>query len=345
MALLILLTLAGCRPGDADWFAQPAASASTRTKPADVADANAPTLPVSEATPTAKAGAVIARVNGSPLYKNDLYELLVLADGLKTARDLVACKVVDQQAARLHMTVSDADIQAENDLTLQGMFPDVADRAQRERLLAQLLIRGRISRKQWWMSMRRQALLGKMVGRNIKVSDQEIQDAFEDKFGRKVVVRHIQTATLGEAQKVMQRLRAGENFARLARLVSKNASAADGGLLPAMGVRNVSVPKALHQAAWAMTTPGEITGPIQVGTTYHILYLERIIKAQVVDPAKVRPQLEAQVKYRKCRNAKGRLLRKLVNQAKVQWLDPALAGQANRAGNAGPSPGRANGMD
>jgi len=211
----------------------------------------------------------------------------------------------------------------------------VTDQAHRERMLDDLMARGNVSRKQWRMSMRRQALLCKMAGQDVTVSDQEMQEAFEEEFGRKVVVRHIQSASLEESRQAMERLKAGEDFAALARQVSKNSSAEDGGLLPAIGARPASVPAALQKAAWAMTSPGETAGPTQVGTSYHILRLERIVEPPKADLAEVKDQLASQVKYRKLRDAKGRLLRELIDQAQVRWVDPALAG----GGNAGVEPG------
>jgi foldase protein PrsA len=316
------LVLAGCREGGGS-------SAWTwgRSAPAPAAKQSGTPEANGSAGIEAWSTEVVAYVNGLPIARSELYRLLVLSNGPKMARHLVACAVVDQEAARRGVTVTEADIRAEDDMTQLDMFPDVHDAAQRQRLLEQLMARGNISREQWRMSMRRQALLGKMVSDGVVVSDEEMQAAFEQRYGKKLIVRHIQCASLGEAQQAMQRLSAGEDFATLARLMSKNGTADDGGLLPPVGKDAPFLPRALYNAAWAMTTPGQVSGPVQVGSTYHILYLESMEQPANVKPSDVRDELRAGVLYGKLRDRKAALLRELVRKSEIRWTDPALSGE------------------
>ena len=141
------------------------------------------------------------------------------------------------------------------------------------------------------------------------------------------MVRHIQSEKLTEAREAREALRNGADFAELAAKVSKNASAAKGGLLPPVGPNPKTLPKALHKVAWAMKEPGEISDPIQAGTSYHILYLERVIEAQDVKFSDVNDKLASQVRSGKIRAASNTLLQEMIRKAEIKWIDPVLAGQ------------------
>jgi len=172
--------------------------------------------------------------------------------------------------------------------------------------------------------MRMQAQLTKILSPQIEVTPEEMRKAFADEYGRKVVVRHIQTASLEDAEDALRQLRAGADFAQLARKISKHASAADGGLLPPVSANAKILPKALHEQAWSMTRKGQISPPIQVGTSYHLLYLEKIIEPKNVAFEDVTDELQAVVKRGKIRRAKERFLQQIIADADIQWVDPIL---------------------
>ena len=155
----------------------------------------------------------MAYVDGSPVYMADLYELLIHAEGLKMAQQLIVSEAVRQAATAKGLTVTPQEVQAEHDGTLARMWPSDTAPAQRERLLDQLMERRGIPQQQWRLSMERNALLGKLAGDEVQVTDEEIRDVHESRYGRKVVVRHIQSANTSEAQQAMKKLRAGEDFA------------------------------------------------------------------------------------------------------------------------------------
>ena len=106
---------------------------------------------------------VMAYVNGTPIYMDDIHELLVRADGLRIALHLVGCKLVEQAAAEHDLTLAEQELEAEHERALQRMFPNVPELSQRQRLFEQLLRRQKIPEKLWLMSVLRNVLLGKLV--------------------------------------------------------------------------------------------------------------------------------------------------------------------------------------
>ena len=280
-------------------------------------------------------GPVMAFVNGKPVYMAGLHEVLVANYGYKIAQQMVAEELVRQAAQQAGLTANDADVAAEHEDSLAQMFPDVQGLSQRERLLDQLIDKGQISRLQWDMSMRRNALLTKLAQREVEVTEQELRDEFSDEYGRRIVVRHIQLPSLIDAQKALAQIRAGTDFAALASQISINASRAEGGLLPEFGAKTVGVPLALREAALSMNRIGEVSDPVQLMNSFHILKLEKIIEPEGVDFETVKPTLTQAVRERKIQVAKNQILKRLFARAKaqgaIQFVDPTLRSQDEKA--------------
>jgi hypothetical protein len=333
LILVLVLVGAGCQENEllsskaaAGTEPIPPLTAPQRVPPAP------PSAPATQPTDEAPAGGeVMAYVNGSPLYMNRLYDLLLYEYGLKLSRQIIANALVEQAAAAKNFTARDDEIDVEHDQTLQRMFPGEGEPARREWLLDQLLQRRDFSREQWRMTMRRNVLLAKLAAPAAETTEAELRDEFAGRYGRKVVVRHIQSASLAESQEVLQKLRAGEDFAKLAEKVSKNPSAADGGQLPPIGVRTEGVPAALREAALSMKEPGEISEPVQVQTAFHVLYLQEVVEPQDVQFEDVRMELFAAVRARKLRVATQQLRLDLIRNAKIDYVNAILKNKAAAA--------------
>ena len=166
----------------------------------------------------------------------------------------------------------------------------------------------------------------------MQVAETDIAAEFSELYGRKVVIRHIQVATATDAQGLLRSLEQGANFISLAEQYSLHPSAGDGGLLGPVGEHTVTVPPALRQAALAMDRPGQVAGPVQVGTTYHLLYLEEVRPARQVQLTEVRSEVEASARRRLTQLASTELLRRLVAQARIDYVDPVLKEHAAGAG-------------
>lgn len=287
------------------------------------------------APPTAKpAPAVMATVNGRPVYMKRLHDLLVRAYGIQLAQQLIVNELVRQAAADKGITVTPDDIQVEHDRSVREAFPSVAGAAQRERLLEQMLVKRQLPRQQWNMAMRRNALLRKLVPKDIEVTEAELRDAFGKRYGRQVVVRHIQTASLNDAQKVLGLLTAGADFAAMAQKHSTNESRTSGGLLPAFTRDTKTIPPAIREVGLSMKTPGELSNPIQVGTTFHLLKLERILDPKNVKFENVKAGLTQLVREAKARIIQKKLLADLIKRARddraIEYVDPVLKARADR---------------
>lgn len=273
--------------------------------------------------------AVMAYVNGEPIYMDTLNELLVSGYGMAVAQQLVANELVRQEAQRKDISATDAEVEAEYQRTMDAMFGTVKDANQRQRLLQQLLQRNNVSQDQWMLTMRRNALLAKMAVNQVQVGESEITEEFDRRYERKVEVQHIQTATLADAQTVLRDLANGTEYTALVTKYSIGPSADQAGLLAPFGAKDTGTPPSMRQVALSMKTTGEVSDPIQIGTAFHILKLLKIIAPQNVKYEDVRATLAAEVGKRKAVALQQDILQILIRSGKLQYVNPVLKSRAD----------------
>ncbi len=208
------------------------------------------------------------------------------AEALRSAFDLlVADRLFKEQVKKLDLEVNDAQVDAQLEaIKDQNHFDDAAlDRA----LTAQGLTRATF-REKLRGQLQDFAVLQYKVGGRVKVSDQELESYYrshpqEFDGEDEVHVRHIflplpEGASAGEVQRVqddgariLQRLRSGEDFATVAKEVSRGPSAESGGDLG--WLRRGTIQKALEDAIFALRD-GQFSGLVRAGGGVHILKVE-----------------------------------------------------------------------
>ncbi|MCK4624491.1 MAG: peptidylprolyl isomerase [Phycisphaerae bacterium] len=275
--------------------------------------------------------AVMATVNGKPIYMEDLHTPLVESYGLRIAEMLIVNVLVAQEAERTKITVTEKDVLAENNRTLQGILgeqqltPD-----QREQVLGRLLKQRGLTRRLWTTIMRRNAILRKMVAGKAVVSEAMIKAEFARLHGEKVQVSHIQLPGLTEAEKIIKLLKAGGDFADLAQRYSTNtATAKDGGALAPFSRENPAIPRAIRDAAFALKT-GQISGIVQVGSEFHVLKLYKRFMPPAADYKNVREKLRDNLQKHIVERLQVKKLAELRRKAGVEYINPTLKRAANR---------------
>jgi len=274
----------------------------------------------------------MAKVNGRPIYLQQLTDILITNYGLPVADHLIASELVRQLAEKKKITVTDKEVQEEHRRTLGLGFGRETSESQREEALKRYLAQRGITRKQWDMTMRRNAILRKLAAKQVKITDEILKQEFLDRYGRKAQVRLIQLATLAETRGALKRLKNGEDFAKLAQKVSLHPSAQNGGELPPIGSKTKGIAPALRNAALALKRVGEISDPVLVGTKFHILRLEKIIEPENVKLKDVKKKLVADVREKQIRQIRQAMLQKLIRDATlrgdIEYVHPILKAQA-----------------
>jgi len=294
----------------------------------------APAAPEATTSPTATrpvSSEVMATVNGRPIYMAALVEPLVEVHGRQIAAMLVADALVNQEVERLKLAVTRADIDAQNKRMLTNLFGDDLSDDQRQRVLTQLLQRRGLTQGLWDATVRRLAALRKMAEPRVTVSEPMVKAEYARQYGQKVQVGHIQLPTIDEAGKVIEMLKKGGDFAALAKRCSTNSKTArGGGMLPPFSRTNATVPKAMRDAAFALTDEGQISGIVQVENDFHVLKLFKRILAAEAKYEDVKDKVRAALRERLIERVQAEILAELQRTGDVEFVSPALRRAAAR---------------
>ncbi|HET9553485.1 MAG TPA: peptidylprolyl isomerase [Anaeromyxobacteraceae bacterium] len=209
-----------------------------------------------------------------------------VALALRGAYDLlVAEKLFKAQSAALQLEITDAQVDAAiDDIKKRNRFDDATfEQVLKEQGLEKAGFRAQIKSQ-----LEAMQLLNYKVRSRVKVSDEDLQNyykthpvAFEGEEERHV--RHIflplpEDAAPAQVEKVsadgakvLQRLAAGEDFAALAKEVSKGPGAEDGGDLG--WLRRGTIQKALEDVAFGLAD-GQVSRLVRAGPGLHLFKVE-----------------------------------------------------------------------
>ena len=171
----------------------------------------------------------------------------------------------------------------------------------------------------------------KMAAQNIQVAPEELQKAFESKFGPKVQVRMIASATQQRAQELLAEAKKNPaEFGKIAKLYSiDRGSASVYGMIPPIS-KHIGAPS-LNQAAFALQ-PQQISNVIPVGDQFVVLKCEKhlpqmFLAGQNLETAKT--ALRGELFEQKVRRASAKMLQDLKQNTRVVnvYEDPQLQKQ------------------
>jgi len=275
---------------------------------------------------------VVVTVNKHPITMGDLQKPLMEAYGLKILLYQVQLDLAKQWAEQMQISVTQADFDAELLRTEKTGFPE-ATKEEYPGLLDQLLEKKGTSRAEFDMVLQTNAILRKIAEPMLagKITDENVNEAFNVLYGETVSIKHIQCANPQEALAARTRLASDEKFETVVRAMSHNARSRDlDGELPPFSRQTVNwgsgwgkVPQGFKD--WAFSAKvGEISDPIQADSAdgtergYHILKLEKRLAPKAV---KLTPELKASLK--------GDLEERLMQQG-INELRGKLAGMARQ---------------
>ena len=196
--------------------------------------------------------------------------------------ELVDEKLIESEASSLGLTVSEEELQRALEQLARQQGMEVAD-------FRQALEQQGIAWESARDTVRRQTLMAEVLRFKVKarkVSDEEVQSAYATEAQNaqhEVRARHIfvpvpqnasaaqQAAAQARAERALQRAKAGETFALVAREMSEGPTAKQGGDLGYFR-RGLMLP-AIEQAAFSLK-PGEVSPVIRTSSGYHLVLVE-----------------------------------------------------------------------
>ena len=253
----------------------------------------AQTPPAQPAAPPADPNAVVATIDGQPLYERDvaaaIQEIGPSLGGVVDSdkREQVIGFLIDiRLAAR---AAEKAKLDATPEFAAQLAF-------QREKTLMQAFLDQR----------------GKEAVTDTAVKQIYDETAKELKPEQEVHARHILVETEDQAKAVAERLKKGEDFATVAKEVSKDpGSGAQGGDL-GFFAKDQMVPE-FADVAFKLE-PGKVSDPVKTQFGWHIIKVEEKREKPVPTLDQVRDQIEQYVN----RRAQQEAIQKLREEAKVE---------------------------
>lgn len=255
---------------------------------------------------------------------------------LQAALDqIIAERLMEAQAKELGVEASDAQVDAAiEDIKKKNRLDD----EQLDRALADQGLDRQSFRRQLRRDIEAFRILEMKVKTRIKVTDEDVKSWYQSHpkefaANEQVHVRHIflpvasgasateEAAVRAQGDQVLERLKAGEDFAAVAKQVSKGPSAAEGGELGF--VRRGVIQPELEKAAFALG-PGQISGLVRTKSGFHILKVEERKSAAAPPLDEVKEAIRDRLSNERVESQRAQYLAELRKEAVVEVRLPGL---------------------
>jgi peptidyl-prolyl cis-trans isomerase SurA len=263
-----------------------------------------------------------------------------VAKALQAAFDiLVSEKLLEGEVKTLQLEVTDAQVDAAlEDIKQRNKFDD--------NMLRQALAEQGLDLPGFKIRLRKDLetfqVLNYKVRNRVKVTDEDVKNYYQTHLKEfateeQVKVRHIflpVTTAMGapteaqvraEGEKVLARLAAGEDFAAVARQVSRGPSAAEGGDLG--WLRKGSIQVELERPAFALET-GKTTGLVRTRSGFHVLKVEERKSGDAPPLDEVKERVREKLTAEQVETYRKQYLEELRREAAIEFRIPELAPQA-----------------
>jgi len=269
---------------------------------------------------------VMAVVNGQDIRRDALAAACVERFGKEMLEGLVNKRLIQHHCRNRGIDVTEPEIDAEIDrLTTHFKIP-------RQQYLEMLEKERGINVQQYRRDIVWPMLaLRKLAAKDLEVSEQQIEQAYESNFGPSVQCRLIVVRDRNLAEQLQRQVaQQPSEFARLAMKHSQDVnSASNGGMI--LPIYRFQGDLAIERAVFALQ-PNGVTPVIPVAEQFAIFKCERQIPPRNVPMASVRNELVEKIREEKLQDVAGALFAQFEKSATIQkiWNDPQL-----RAANPG----------
>ncbi|MFC5450843.1 peptidyl-prolyl cis-trans isomerase [Paenibacillus aestuarii] len=210
----------------------------------------------------------VATVNGVNITSAQLYDAMVAGGGAQTLDSLISDELINQEAKKANITVTDEDMNNE--------LASVKKSFGSESEFQQTLTSYGMTLDDLKKNMKSQVLLKKILSPQVNITDDQIKQYYDQnleslKTPEQVQAAHISVATKEEADAISAQLKSGGDFAAIAKEKSTDTATKDkGGDLGYVASGSESLDPAAEKAAFALKT-GTISDPVQTASGYDII--------------------------------------------------------------------------
>ncbi len=219
---------------------------------------------------------IVAYVYGNvPVYRDELGDFLIMRGGFEKLDLLVNKRIIEIEAAKRNITVTALEVQASLETDVRGLGISIGDFT--KQILEQ---RYHKTLYEWTEDViKPKLMLGKMCGSRVKVSEEDIKKAFENKYGEKRQAKII--CWNKEDQRAAERQwdearKSDVDFDRIARSQATPSLAASCGQIAPVG-RYADVEDATATAKLYELKVGEMSGLFQTSAGIMCIKLIAIV--------------------------------------------------------------------
>lgn len=268
---------------------------------------------------------VVAVVNGEKLSRDKLADMLIEMYGAEGLDLLIRRTLVKQESSKLKVTVTEEEIASRIEYLVEGQINQQMKKGglKDEDALKSELEKAKLTLDQYKKNIAKmfkltkgqveaEILAEKIIKQTIKITDEELHEAYEEELGEKILARQIVSRTLKDAEKTLERIRTGADFEALAKKESVDRNSASlGGKMRPFG------PQGVMGKAVANLKDGEVSEIIKTDSGYHIIKIEKRIPRNMKKFSEVKEDLVKLVTAQKVQTRIGPWLLNLAESAEI----------------------------
>jgi foldase protein PrsA len=210
----------------------------------------------------------VASVDGESITKGELYDVMVKQYGQDSLSYLINNKIVEIAAGKENVKISDEDVDAE--------MKEFVEANGGEESFNYALEQSGLTKKDIETEIVNYLKIVKLLESEVDITDEEMKTHFEenkDSYNEpeQVEASHILVENEETANKVKEKLEAGEDFAELAKEYSTDTSNAENGGELGYFSKGTMVEE-FENIAFSMNV-GEISDPVKTDYGYHIIHV------------------------------------------------------------------------
>jgi foldase protein PrsA len=211
----------------------------------------------------------VAKVDGAAISQDELYDVMVEQYGAATVEQLIADKIVDSEAKKEKVTITDEELNEEVDKLKESYGG--------EDVFNQMLESNNTTVDVLKEDLKNYLTIRKLLEPQIEITDEELQTYFEenkDSFGEaeQVKASHILVADEATANEIKQKLADGADFAELAKEYSTDEGTKENGGELGFFAKGTMVTE-FDDVAFTLPV-NEISDPVKTDYGYHIIKVE-----------------------------------------------------------------------
>ncbi|MDV5120702.1 MAG: peptidylprolyl isomerase [Candidatus Scalindua sp.] len=268
---------------------------------------------------------VVAVVNGEEVNRDKLADLLIDMYGNEGLGLLIRRTLVKQESIKRNVTVTEEEIadrigalvdgQIKQQMKKGGLKDDEALKHELEKAKLTLDQYKKNIQKRFKLSngqVEAELLAEKIIKKTIKITDEELREAYEEQLGEKILARQIVLRTSRDAERNLERIKTGADFVALAKKESIDRnSASRGGKMRPFG------PKGTIGKEVANLKNGEVSKIIKTDSGYHIIKIENRIPRSLKKFSEVKEDLAKLVTAQKVQTRISPWLLNLTESAEI----------------------------